>query len=378
MIKNLRSGFVWNPIGSGIFLIDMKNKVYLKRIANKNSKELNIDLRRIFIASGINKIIQKDGFVGIKLTFGEEQNKGYINPVIVKEVIDLVKKVKGKPFIVETNTLYRGNRSNAVDHLNLAIRHGFNPQDLGAPLIIGDGLLGYDQFELEVNLKYFKKLKLASVLKDADCVIALSHVTGHILTGFAGVLKNIGMGLASRAGKLNQHSNVLPVVKPKKCNGCTICVKKCPVNAIVINSENKAFILKDLCIGCGDCTVLCRFDAIEISWSSTSQEMQEKMVEYASGVLRNKQGRFGCINFIIHFTKECDCMSTDTTSIINDIGILASFDPVAIDKASVDVINNTVGKDIFKEFFPNIDYSVQLKYAEEIGVGSTKYDLIEV
>lgn len=357
----------------------MKNKVYLKRFDNNVShKDLTEALKTVLSASKLIDLINKDDFVGIKLTFGEEKNKGYISPLLVKEVVGLIKKKNGKPFIVETNTLYKGQRSNAVDHLNLAISHGFNPKELGAPLVIGDGLLGYDQLELEANLKHFKKLRLASFLKDVDCIIALSHVTGHILTGYAGVLKNIGMGLASRAGKLNQHSSVLPTVKPKKCNGCLICITRCPANAIVMTGENKALISKNLCIGCGDCTVLCRTGAIEISWSSTSSQIQEKMAEYVYSVLKTKKLKLGCVNFIIHFTKECDCMSTEAEPLINNIGILVSLDPVAIDQASIDIVNSTSGKDLFKEMYPKIDYTIQLKYAQKLGIGSYEYELIEV
>ncbi len=357
----------------------MKSKVYLKRFNNKTShKEPTEVLKTVLSASKLADLISKDDFVGIKLTFGEENNKGYINPLLVKEAVGLIKKRNAKPFIVETNTLYKGQRSNAVDHLNLAVSHGFNPKELGAPLIIGDGLMGYDQLELEVDLKYFKKLRLASFLKDVDCIIALSHVTGHILTGYAGVLKNIGMGLASRAGKLNQHSNVLPTVRPKKCTGCLICINRCPVNAIVMTNENKALISKNLCIGCGNCTVLCRTGAIEISWSTTSSQIQEKMAEYVYGVLKTRNLKLACINFITHFTKECDCMSKETEPLFEDIGILASLDPVAIDRASIDIVNSTSGKDLFKEMFPEIDYTVQLKYSQELGIGNSEYELIDV
>lgn len=357
----------------------MKNKVYLKRFDNKLShKDSAATLKAVLSVSKLADLITKGDFVGIKLTFGEEKNKGYINPLLVKEVVEFIKKKNGKPFIVETNTLYKGKRSNAIDHLNLAVSHGFDPEELGAPLVIGDGLSGYDQLELEVNLKHFKKLRLASFLKDTDCIIALSHVTGHILTGYAGVMKNIGMGLASRAGKLNQHSSVLPTVKPQKCNGCSICISKCPANAIVMTRDNTASISKNLCIGCGDCTVLCRTGAIEISWSSTSSQMQEKMAEYVYGVLKTKKLKLGCINFITHFTKECDCMSTEAESLINDIGILVSLDPVAIDRASIDMINGAAGKDFFKEMYPEIDYTIQLNYAQELGIGSYEYELIEV
>jgi uncharacterized Fe-S center protein len=357
----------------------MKSKVYLKRIAKTDTKEVTaLNLKRAFIAAGLDKIIEKNDLVGIKMTFGEEDNKGYINPVFVKGIVECIKQADGKPFIAETNTLYKGQRSNTVDHLNLALKHGFNPQYIGAPIIIGDGLLGHEQFELEIDKKYFKTVRLAAFLKDTDCIISLSHVTGHILSGFAGSLKNIGMGLASRAGKLNQHSNVLPEVKPNKCNSCAVCLKGCPVKAIAINKENKAFVLKELCIGCGSCTALCRFDAIEISWSSTSRELQEKMVEYAFGAIKDRINKTGYVNFLTHFTKDCDCLSKDSTPIIDDIGMLVSVDPVAIDKASVELINENVGKDIFKEMYPEIDYSIQLKYAEKIGIGDSNYELIKL
>ena len=203
-------------------------------------------------------------------------------------------------------------------------------------------------------------------------------MTGHMQTGFGASIKNLGMGCASRAGKLEQHSNVLPVVTQDKCEGCGICIKWCPANAIKIE-DGKAVILQNKCIGCGECTVVCKAGAIEIKWSESIHNMQEKVAEYSLGVTKAIGPQRMCyVNFLTHITKDCDCMAKDEPVICDDMGIMASVDPVALDKASVDIIIKANKKDVFKIGYPDIDWAVQLNHAEAIGLGKTSYEIEEL
>lgn len=356
----------------------MKSKVYfIKADLTEDLDSIKEKTHRLLKNFNLKKFIKKDDLVAIKLTFGEEENKGYINPQFVRFLVDEVKSYQGKPFLTDTNTLYKGKRQNTVDHLNLAYEHGFTPEVTAAPIVIADGLRSGENVEIKIDKKHFKSVKIARGCVDADFLIALSHVTGHMMSGFAAAIKNIGMGFATRAGKLLQHSNVKPSVLTSKCTGCRLCIINCPVDAIVMQGET-TYIKEDVCIGCGDCLVVCRDDAIKISWSETSTILQEKMAEHAFGVMKDKEGKCIFLNYAMKITKFCDCMAKDDPSIVADIGILASTDPVAIDKASADLLNETAKSDVFKKAHPKIDWTAQLTYGAQIGLGNLEYDLIEM
>ncbi|KPK38315.1 MAG: hypothetical protein AMJ78_10200 [Omnitrophica WOR_2 bacterium SM23_29] len=356
----------------------MKSKVYFVKAAlTEDLDTIKEKTKSLLGTINLKKFIRKDDFVAIKLTFGEEENKGHINPAYVRFVVDEVKSFRGKPFLTDTNTLYKEKRQNTIDHLSLAYEHGFAPDITGAPVVIADGLRSDEGVEISINKKHFKSVKIARACVDGDSLIVLSHVTGHMMTGFAAAIKNIGMGFATRTGKLHQHSNAKPSVLTSKCNACRLCIANCPVDAIVIQGKT-AYIKEDICIGCGDCLVVCREDAIKISWDETSNYMQEKMTEHALGVVKNKEGKSIFLNYAMKITRSCDCMAKDDPSIVCDIGILASADPVAIDKATADLVNEVAKSDVFKKEYPKIDWTVQLNYGAEIGLGNLEYDLIEI
>lgn len=356
----------------------MKSKVYFVKTAlGEELDSIKEKTHWLFGNFNLKRFIKKDDLIAIKLSFGEEENKGYINPQFVRFVVDEVKSCRGNPFLTDTNTLYKEKRQNTVDHLNLAYEHGFKPEITGAPIVIADGLRSGENVEIKIDKKHFKSVKIARVCIDADFLIVLSHVTGHMMSGLAAAIKNIGMGFAPRAGKLLQHSNVKPNVLTSKCTGCRLCIVDCPVDAIVMQGK-AAYIKEDVCIGCGDCLVACRDDAIKISWSETSTILQEKMAEHALGVMRDKEGKCIFLNYAMKITKFCDCMAKDDPSIVSDVGILASTDPVAIDKASVDLVNETAKSDVFKKVHPKIDWTAQLTYGAKIGLGNLEYDLVEL
>ncbi len=352
------------------------SKVYFVKIEDFGNHELILErLKLLFKESGLTEVIKPAARVAVKISFGEEENAGFINPNHVACVVSEITKCDARPFVTDSNTIYHGKRSNAIDHLNLAYKHGFTPSSIGAPILIADGLIGADFRQIEIKKKHFRYIKVASAACDCDCIIGLSHMTGHMLTGFGGAIKNIGMGLASRAGKLAQHSNVAPKVDKEKCIGCGICVKVCPANATCL-VKKKAYIHKERCIGCGECLIRCSAEAIDLEWSENEKRVQEKMAEYAYGILKDKEKGF--VSFLNHITAECDCLAKDDPKIANDFGILASLDPIALDKASCDVITKASGEDVFMKAHPKTDWHIQLDYGQKLGLGSTEYELIEV
>ncbi|MBI2559552.1 MAG: DUF362 domain-containing protein, partial [Planctomycetes bacterium] len=242
----------------------MKSKVYF--ISTEDREDISSIAKR----AQFSNIIEKDDTVAIKLTFGERGNIGYLKPPIVKSIVDNIKERKGKPFLIDTNTLYVGERSNAVDHIMLAHEHGFSIENVGAPVIIGDGLLGEHDYIVEINQTLCKHAYIAGVAKVANAIVFLSHVTGHLATGMGATLKNIGMGLSARGGKLAQHSGVIPQIIEDNCTRCGVCAMWCPVEAITI-SEKSAVIDPTKCIGCGECLAVCQFDAVKIAWDENTE-----------------------------------------------------------------------------------------------------------
>jgi len=352
------------------------SKVYFIKVEDFNNQEMvKQSLELLFKTSRLPETIPSNAKVAVKITFGEEKNTGFINPDYIASIVSQIKSCGAKPFVTDANTIYRGKRSNAVDHLNVAYDHGFTPSRLGAPVLIADGLIGSDCKQVEIKKKHFRYAKIASASAECDYIMGIAHMTGHMLTGFGGAIKNLGMGLSSRAGKLAQHSSVAPKVNKDKCTGCGACVDVCPVHATCL-AKKKCYIHKDKCIGCGECIIRCKFDALDLEWSEGEIAVQEKMAEYTYAVLRNK--KFGFINFANHITAECDCLAEDDPKMIEDIGILASGDPVALDKATYDLVVEKAGEDIFVKAHPKANGLIQLEASQKLGIGSLEYELVPV
>lgn len=279
--------------------------------------------------------------------------------------------------MTDTNTLYKGRRTISSSHIELAHEHGFTKRACGAEVVVPDDTKKSNVSDVKIDGGFFKAAKIASIFLKSDSIVGLAHFKGHMMTGFGGALKNIGMGCASREGKLVQHAEIAPVVDVKKCKGCMECVKACPADAIY-SEGMRAVIDSSKCIGCATCIAACVHGAIEVPWESGGMNIQEKMVEYASAVLLNKKGKTGFINFATKITGECDCLAKDDPRIVPDIGIFASKDPVSVDKACYDACINSAGKDIFGVVHPGRDGYKQLKYAVKLGLGDLDYELIEV
>lgn len=357
----------------------MRSVVYFVPVSQKDPiNSVEQKLRRLIKETPLLDCVRTGNSVAVKIHFGEEGNKGFVRPEYVRCITEAIIQKSARPFLSDTNTLYRGRRTNSTDHHQLALEHGFTPDAVHADVIIPDDTRKDQVCTVETDGKYIKTARIAKIFRDADSLVVVTHFKGHIMSGFGGSLKNIGMGCATREGKLAQHSDIAPFVITKKCVGCGACILVCPAKAIAVES-GKSFINTKKCIGCASCIAACKqYNAIEVDWGSGSKNLQEKMIEYARAVLDNKKGRSIFFNFCLKITKECDCLAKDDPRIAPDIGILASCDPVAVDKASFDLVVKSSGSDVFKKAHPDINGNKQLSYAASLGIGCLEYDLVSL
>ncbi|MFH0763609.1 MAG: DUF362 domain-containing protein [Candidatus Omnitrophota bacterium] len=355
----------------------MKSKVYFTPVKDSNNAgDAAAKLKKLIDKSGVIDVVGRENKVAVKIHFGEKGSTGYVRPGFARVVCDSITAKGAVPYLVDTNTLYRGHRTNSKDHIETAREHGFTKDSTGARIVIPDDGKKDDVADVKIKGKVIQSAKVARFFIDAGAIIAISHFKGHILTGFGGALKNIGMGCATREGKLAQHCDASPVFYEEKCKGCGACEAICPAGAIHVEND-KASLDRSKCIGCAECIAACPAAAMFIDFGVGSA-VQEKMVEYAAAVLNNKNGRLGFLNFALRIHQECDCWGEETPRISPDVGILASADPVAIDKASFDLVKGVCGKDVFKEAHPNQDGMIQLEYAESLGLGSLDYELVSL
>jgi len=331
------------------------------------------DFQRWIASVGAFDHVNEREFVALKIHFGEDGNHGYIKPPLVRAVAGHVQQKGAWPFLTDASTIYVGQRADAYHHLLIADKHGFTVGNCGCPVIIADGLRGNAGVDIPVNLKHFDTVSIANAVHYADSCLFLSHFKGHEISGFGGALKNIGMGCGTRAGKYAMHDRLHPCVNIERCAGCGRCVEWCGAHALGVVG-GKIQIDAALCVGCGECILSCPHDVFHIPWDENTVAVQEKIVEYAYGVLKNK--RHFNVNFMNHITRYCDCYPDKGSPLLDDIGVAASSDPVALDQACADLVNRAYGSDFFSHIFPGIDWSVQLAYAEKLGLGTRKYRLI--
>jgi len=369
-----------------------KSKVYFTDFRARPSGLTILEkLEQLIKEAGIEKINFKNKFVAIKIHFGEPGNLAYLRPNYSKVVTDFVKSAGGKPFLTDCNTLYVGGRKNAIDHIESAYLNGYSPFSTGCPIIIGDGLKGTDEAYVPVpNGEFVKSAKIGRAIMDADIFISINHFKGHELTGFGGAIKNIGMGCGSRAGKMEMHSGSKPRVSQKRCVGCGVCKKNCANDAIYF--ENKKAIIDDTkCVGCGRCIGVCPEDAIRAIFDEASSVLNKKIAEYTYAVLNGRPNFH--INIISDVSPYCDCHAENDTPIIPNVGLLASFDPVAIDVASADLCNEQpvikgsylaeMGAehkhgDHFYHMHPETEWKVAIEQSVKLGIGRGEYELVKL
>ena len=364
-----------------------KSKVYFTNLRTREGHNLLQKLEQLVKEAGIEQIDFENKFTAIKIHFGEIGNLAYLRPNYSRVLVDLVKAHGGKPFLTDCNTLYVGQRKNALDHMDTAYQNGYNPFATGCHVIIADGLKGTDEELVPISGEYVKEAKIGRAIMDADVFISLNHFKGHEATGFGGALKNIGMGCDSRAGKMEMHSSEKPFVDRELCISCGACKKSCAHDAISF-PQKKAQIDHDRCVGCGRCIGVCPADAVQPMNDETNDILNKKIAEYTLAVLKGRPNFH--VSLVIDVSPFCDCYELNDLPIIPDVGILASFDPVALDRACVDLCNQQpviegsyLGErphehDRFCCTHPETNWQVGLDYAEQIGLGTQDYELIEI
>jgi uncharacterized Fe-S center protein len=368
----------------------MTSTVYFADLRTGTKENLFDKIGRLMSQCGAGNRIAAGNLVAVKVHFGERGNHSFVRPVFVRRVVAELLNLGALPFLTDSSTLYPGERKEAVSALRCAIENGFAYAVVNAPLIMLDGLRGHTAVEVPIEGELLKKVSIGAEIVEADALVAVSHFKCHELTGFGGALKNLGMGCASREGKLQQHSTVGPKVAAKLCTACAVCLNACAHDAISF-VEGKAWISPERCTGCGRCITTCPEKVINVQWNEASDLVMKKMSEYALGALSGKQTKSLFLNFITQVSPACDCYGHSDAPIVNDIGICASTDPVALDQASVDLVNQARGNhdtalrsgfepggDKFRGVYPDIDWEVQLRHGEKIGLGTRTYLLEKI
>ncbi|MBN1307386.1 MAG: DUF362 domain-containing protein [Chitinispirillaceae bacterium] len=334
-------------------------------------------LRILLGRFGFSGLIAEGSVAQVKMHFGERGNRGYVRPELVRTITDAIRSRGGRAAVSDTNTLYRGLRTNCNDHLRLARRHGFTDESVGGVVEIPDDKNASLAASVPVSGRFIASAKVLRRYIDAPLLVGLAHFKGHMVTGFGGALKNIGMGCATRGGKLAQHAAVAPFIIKKKCIGCGACRDVCPADAITI-INGTAHLDAAKCIGCASCIAACGNDSAELDWRGGAGSLPEKMVEYAAAVLRSP-GKKLFVNVALRITAECDCLAKDDPRIAPDVGLLVASDPVAIDQASYDLVCTKAGGfDPFRKAHPERDPLRQLDYAERMSLGKRNYELVTV
>ncbi len=330
----------------------------------------------LFDAAELGDCFSRNDRTALKLHVGEPGTTTFVRPYVAAALVERIAARGARPFLTDSTVLYKSPRSDGIGLTRVALEHGFGLDAVGAPFLVADGMSGTDEVPVPVEGEHFEEVLVASAVAHARSLLVLSHATGHLGTGFGGALKNIGMGCCSRKAKLMQHHGQHPRIDPDLCRGCGDCAEWCPPGAITV--EETAEIDDETCIGCGECVAACTEGAVKFDWAVQGRALQERIAEHAAGVLRPKRGRTACVTVVMDVTKNCDCLGVSEQPLLPDIGFLASRDPVALDRATLDLIAERAGRTLESMSYPDRDGSVQIRRAEALGLGESRVELVRL
>lgn len=356
----------------------MKPTVYLATVADGAPvADQAMALSTVLAATRFSKRLRQLDMLAIKVHVGEKNNATHVKPELAAEVVKIAEAAGAQPFITDTATLYKGERENAIKHTIHAYRHGFHYRRTGAPFIAVDGLSGTDEAEVTIGGELHDSVKVAGQILLADAMVVISHATGHMGSGIGAAIKNVGMGLSSRSGKMRQHSSITPEVEPDTCENCGKCRKWCPTDTIS-EQEGVSYIAQENCIGCGECIAVCRYGAVKYDYEIESAILQRSMAEHAAGVVRHFGSKAVYLIVMVDMTRDCDCLNEKQKKAVPDIGVLGSTDIVAVDQATLDLTTRAHGANLAEKFHPALDPAIQIAHAEKMGLGSRHYRLEEI
>lgn len=349
----------------------------------KSAREL---LRLLLERLDLGRIAGERDVVAVKTHIGEAGNLAYIRPPYLAEVVRSLTDLGAKAFVTDSTSLYTGRRQNGLDMIATAASHGFTREVLGAPVLPADGLKGDDEVLVPSPVEGSPAVHLAGLTARADALVCVSHFKGHELTGFGGAIKNLSMGCSSKAGKFYMHTRSKPFIDEERCIGCKRCLSWCAWEAITI-VDGTARIDEERCTGCAHCLLACPVRAIAFRWDGASDEVQRRMAEYAGAVIDAVESRVLYLNVLTDVSPSCDCFPRHDPAIVPDLGFVAGDDPVAVDAACLELVRRapglpgsaaaelSPGEEKFAGLYPDVDPTVQLHVAAELGLGSLDYEL---
>ncbi len=369
----------------------MASRVVFWNLGTSRKMPFHLRMKKLLKTVGLGKHIEPGDLTALKIHFGEAGTTGFIAPLLTAPIVEFIRKAGGSPFLTDTNTLYIGERGESVSHHLRAEKHGFTPHVTGAPVIIADGLKSGNEREIPSPGNHFSTCFLAGDIVDADMLVTLNHFKGHDLAGFGGAIKNLGMGCATRKGKMQQHCGMGPLVNTDHCTGCGACLSVCEPGALFMQEDGKIGLDPERCVGCAACLSVCRHQGLTVNWTVEVRVFLERMAEYAAAVVATQNKPCLHVSFITHVSPGCDCTGFSDAPICPDLGIAASYDPVALDQACLDLVNEAPclypsrlpegmvpGEDKFAALHPHADGCHVLEHAHKLGMGSRQYDLIRI
>ncbi|MEM3017488.1 MAG: DUF362 domain-containing protein [Candidatus Bathyarchaeia archaeon] len=386
------------------------SKVYFADMRSKSADQtISRKIKNLFDASEMHKIISEGDVVALKVHLGTGENHRHLRPEHVRAVVEKVQEAGGKPFVTETTGIGLASiRGTAVGCIKTATLHGFTQETLGAPIIIADGLKGLSGVKVRINGVRMREVEIAQAIAESDAMISIAHVKGHPRTGLAATLKNIGIGCLTKVGKAPLHMAKKPKIDQKLCNNCGACIRFCPLGAIRQSGGRTELMQKKCVVGCG-CWDICPQKAIT-RWSDLhhprNKELIIRNVDAAAAVIKHiGRDKIAYLNLAYEITPHCDCADYGDVPMVPDIGVFASRDPLAIDKAASDAIIKapgitgsaaeeigvmSPGDDKFtglSEYSPfalfrNVDqtreWKFQFEVAEKLRLGTTEYQLVRI